>query len=213
MYDEIQAVYKVFASYPKPRDFIACEHCWSDVEKRDLLKPGLSELNPDLLSHYAMDLFCTAGDVPDFKYFLPRILELSVTVNGWWPDPEVVLSRLRLAEWQEWPDNEKETILALLNEKFRTLLKDPDTKGEDIDTWICALSHCMDDISPYLAQLLHEASEDQILSFVALNYPTLPKGELYNAFWDSGLNEKRLKEWLTSGPVKQLISEKYGIKL
>jgi len=210
MYEEIQAVYKVFATYRKPRDFPACEHCLSATEKKDSLKRKLHELSADELSIYAADAFFTLGDVPDFKYFLPRILEL--TVNGiWWLDPETVLAKLRLAEWDNWPANEKAVVLALLNRKFATLLKNPDTKGQDIDTWICALARCLDDITPYLDLLLAEASEDKLLSFIEWNQPALTRGKLSNPFWEPSLNEQRLREWFKSAPVKQLLTDKYGV--
>ena len=209
--ETIDAVYKVFAKYGKPRDFPACEHCMSKAEKRALLKPCLRELNADELTKYAADALFTVGSVLDFKYFLPRILELSVNDNGWWPGPEMVLAKLRLAEWDNWPENEKVVLVALLNEKFATLIKDSNVDGGDIDKWICGLGRCMDDITPYLDSLLEQASENTLLSFIESNHTALTKGKLSNAFWDSPANEQRLWGWFNSNVVKGLLTAKYGM--
>src|SRR5262245_48486489 len=202
----IKEVYRVFATYEKPHDFDACEHCMSVEEKRLFLNHKLAELTAAELTRYAADVFLTMGDVKDFKHFLPRILEISVHDDSWWPGPEVVLNKLRLAEWHEWPENEKTAVLNLLNEKFAALVKDPDAEGFDVDTWLCALGRCVDDISPYLNLLEKEASEEKLLGFIEENNAALSGGKLANSFWDSPMNERRVIEWLRSEPVKQLLT-------
>jgi len=209
MYEEIRDVYKAFDSYPKPWALEACDHCWSETDKRDLLNCKMEELTPEQLGKYAFDVFLTVGEVADFKYFLPRIFEITVSDDAWYVDPEVVLAKLRLAEWSNWPQNERVAVESLLNKKFATLINDPDAEGPDIDKWICALGRCVDDISPYLELLLTEASEEKLLSFMEWNQTALTEGKLANAFWDSPTNELRLLEWIKSEPVKALLKENY----
>jgi hypothetical protein len=209
MYEEIREVYDAFATYPKPQVLEACDHCWSETHKQDLLSCRLEELTPEQLRKYAFDAFFTIGDVADFKYFLPRIFEITVSDDAWYVDPEVVLAKLQLAEWSNWPQNERVAVESLLNKKFATLIKDPDAEGPDIDKWICALGRCVADISPYLELLLKEASEEKLLSFMEWNQTALTEGKLANAFWDSSANERRLLDWIKSQPVKASLKENY----
>lgn len=204
--EAMREVYRVFAKYKKPRDFDACEHCMSAEEKRFFLSHDLSALTADQLTTYAADVLLTMGDVQDFKHFLPRIFELSVNDDGWYPDPEVVLGKLQLAYWYEWPENERTAVLNLLNEKFSSLVKDPNAEGSDIDTWLCALSRCVNDITPYLKLLESEASDDKLLGFIEDNESALTTGKLANPFWDSPPNERRVIDWLNSGRMKRLLN-------
>ena len=106
----INRLYTAFAKYAKPCDFATCECCLSADEKTVLLTTPLRELRADQLSEYAADVFHTVGEVPDFKYFLPRILEVAVNDQFLWPDPEVVTRKLSLAQWRDWPTEEQNAV-------------------------------------------------------------------------------------------------------
>ena len=212
MYETISSVYEAFANYRRPEDFPACECCLSDEEKRLLLRQKLIDLSADELMSYAADAFLTVGSVSDFKYFLPRILDLSVNEKFAWPDPEVVLRKLRLADWDDWPESERAAIINVLAEKFTALLADVNTDGSEISEWVCALGQCLPDVTPYLEPLLEEANENKLLSFIEWNWSSLRKGRLANAFWqEAPENQERVVNWLNRPRVKQLLSEKYGM--
>ena len=185
----------------------------SDEEKRHLLKHKLRELEADEIGNYAADVFLTVGSLDDFKYFLPRILELSVNERFSWPDPEVVFGKLKLADWENWPEDERTAILELINKKFSGLLEDSESDGSDVDKWVCALGRCVSDITSYLNQLLGEASKDRLLSFVEWNISALTENKLDNAFWeDAPVNAQRLLEWLNQDRIKALLAEQYGMR-
>jgi hypothetical protein len=46
----------------------------------------------------------TWGDAGDFRYFAPRLLELSTAGALVWPDIEIVFTKLAQAGWREWPE-------------------------------------------------------------------------------------------------------------
>lgn len=210
MNESIRALYEVFAVYRKPKDILACECCWSDHEMRVVLKIRLSELSEEQLSGYAGSVFLTVGSEADFKYFLPRIFELSVNDEFVWPDPEVVLGKLRLAEWDAWPEHERAAVLRVVEEKFASVLGDEDSDSHTVDSWICALGRCVSDITPYLDQLLE--SRRHMLNFFNWNYEDLQKGKLSNGFWDDAPeNRARVLAWLKSAEVKRLLGEEYGM--
>ena len=212
MYQAIESIYEAFANYRKPRDFPACECCISIGEKKLLLDRKLRMLTSDELGNYAADVFLTVGSLADFKYFLPRMMELSVKEEFSWPTPEVMLGKLKLADWYDWPEIERAPVLSLLEEKFARLLQDANTEGEDIDQWICALGRCVTDITPYLEPLLQEEHESKLLGVIEWNDSLFDKGKLSSAFWkDAPDNERRAVAWLTQPRVKQLLNEKYGM--
>lgn len=208
----INQLYAVFAKYPKPYDFAACECCMSPDEKRVLLTTPLRELTADQLGGYTADAFFTVGETPDFKYFLPRILELAVREEFLWPDPEVVTRKLTLADWLGWPTVEKDAISDLLKAKFETLLNDPNSDGSAIDQWICALGCCLPDPTPFLGPLLRPQHQDKLLAVIEHNGSLFTKNKLDNAFWEeAGENEERVVRWFHQPAVKQLLSKRYGM--
>src|SRR5215475_3349421 len=114
----INQLYSVFGAYPRPHDFAACECCMSADEKSVLLTKPLRELTADELTEYAADAFLTVGELLDFKYFLPRIFELAMHDEFLWPDAEVVMGKLSLAQWLEWPLEEQAVVSQLLKTKL-----------------------------------------------------------------------------------------------
>jgi hypothetical protein len=212
MYQAIESIYEAFANYRTPRDFPVCECCVSNEEMKLLLGRNLRALTADELSNYGANVFLTVGSLPDFKYFLPRMMELTVNDEFSWPNPQVILGKLTLAEWYDWPENERAPVLSLLKEKFACLLQDTNAEGQDIDPWICALGRCVPDITSYLEPLLHQDHESKLLGIIEWNQSLFDKGKLHNPFWsDAPDNERRVVAWLTQPRVKQLLTEKYGM--
>ncbi|HEX2268276.1 MAG TPA: hypothetical protein VHH35_02005 [Pyrinomonadaceae bacterium] len=209
MNDSIRLLYEVFADIRKPKDFPACECCLSDHQKRVLLNGELSKLSAEELDPYVIAVFLTTGSVADFKYFLPRILELAIADQFLW-SAESVLGKLPMAGWNEWPERERVAVLRVLQEELTRLLKDEDSCPSSIDGWICALGCCVSDITPYLDQLL--AVKHHLLSFVESNFAELQDGELANTFWSHAPeNKARVLAWLNSAEVRRVLSEEYGM--
>lgn len=185
----------------------------ADEEKAHLLNHQLRELDADELGAYAADAFLTVGSLDDFKYFLPRILELSVNEEFLWPNPEVVFGKLQLADWEQWPEDERAVILELIRNKFDALLQGPENDASELDGWICALGRCVPDVTPYLNRLFEEANKDKFLSFVEWNLSAFAKNKLNNPFWeDASANEQRVLLWLNQDRIKALLSERYGME-
>ena len=79
----LEDVYRVFAALSKPREIEACPCCIDRLSLCTLLSTPLRELTPDQLSPYASSVLLTAGDEMDFRYFLPRMLEISLRDRHW----------------------------------------------------------------------------------------------------------------------------------
>ncbi len=71
----IERLYQVFSRYKVLGMVEGCPHCVSDEDKAKLHSKPLRKLEPDDVSRYSWKAMTTWGDVSDFKYFLPRLLE------------------------------------------------------------------------------------------------------------------------------------------
>ena len=182
----VDGVYAAFAGYRRPTDIDYCGHCVRPGVVEGLLAPTpLREIPTERLHKYAFDVLSTAGSLADFRYFLPRILQLSVTgdfenYHGW----DSVLSKLVLGGWRDWPEDEQRAVTAVLHAWWWTTLTrfpadpDPDELLDSIND--------VDDLGPYLRMwedaLVTHAGARHLRDFVLHNFER--KGRRY---WMSGL--------------------------
>jgi hypothetical protein len=205
----IEGLYAAFADVPRPHGIGYCSHCRTEEQVEPLTRKPLREITPDDLGKYAFSAFNTMGDVPDFLYLLPRILEFLVPENRWWPDVEVVLPKLKEAGFAEWPESRRQALFRYLDAVFADLLE-REKAGWEIDQWICARGRFLDDVSPWLDRLaLHTA---QVLAYYEQNCPGVMNGRLGNGFWDhDSAAYKQVVEWFNSPKIKAMTSELYGL--
>ncbi len=105
----IEELYKTFSKYPFKSKIEGCPCCVSNSDKATLHSKKLRELESDDLSYYAFKAMTTFGDLEDFKYYLPRIFELSAK-RKLIVDTFVILGKLEYGKWTTWNVDEKETI-------------------------------------------------------------------------------------------------------
>ncbi len=200
--ESIENLYRSFKDVPMPKNIEGCPCCVDKKEIGVLHKKSLRELTPDDLSGYASSVLKTVGSVEDFLYFLPRILEILVTDDGWWPDAEVVAGALELANFEQWPSHHKEAVLNYFNAVFEDILETDDT-GLEIDTWICTFGRALTDVKPYLEQL--SQYPDKVREFYFVNREELVKSKLSNPSWDeSMLTKNQVLDWFNSPEIKQI---------
>ncbi|MCE9522073.1 MAG: hypothetical protein K8S25_06530 [Alphaproteobacteria bacterium] len=202
--DAIQEVYAAFRC-PKPRVIEGCPCCTDPKEVSILHRKVLSDLTPKELSNYSSSAFLTMGGERDFRYFLPRILEIAVSEKGWWPSPEVVIGKLKRAHWENWDKSERRPIVQLLEQWFEERLNDDPVDWQSIDALVCGIAIGGIPIDRYLVRISehHEA----LTAVYEINSSTLwKKGRLSNAFWKDNLaasqpvidffNSQRIKDAL-----------------
>jgi hypothetical protein len=113
----LERVYRAF-DRPVPKAIEGCPCC---IRKRTidvLLGTPLRELSATTLWPYVSGAFLTVGGEGDFRYLLPRILDVSIHDPGNALDPEVVLGKLDLARWRSWPSSEQEAVEAFIDAWF-----------------------------------------------------------------------------------------------
>jgi hypothetical protein len=208
----IAGLYEAFSSEPNPSaiDGCRCNVCISDENVSVLISKTLRTLTPDELAHYAESVFLTIGSEDDFKYFLPRILEILATEDGWWPSPEVVGRAIANVGWNHFTAAQQNSLHLFFNEALANLICD-ELDGWEIDKWVCGIGRSMPDLQPYLN--LIEKNPPALIAFYERNSEALNKGYLGNCFWkNEDPNEKPLLDWFQSDRIKNLINVTYGLK-
>lgn len=134
MNDAIERLYGVFSAYPHPRALDGCPCCTSAQMAKPLVTKPLRTLDGQDLERYAFKALTTWGAVEDYKYFLPRIIELSMSGELLW-DIEMTLGKLEYGDFPSWPLREREAIEVLIVEAWADAVR----KGavEDADALLC----------------------------------------------------------------------------
>ena len=209
--DSIDSLYAAFGDVPKPKKIDACPCCVEDKNLCTLLTKPLRELTPDDLSSYASSAFLTAGDVPDYLYFLPRILDISATNGFWWPAPEVTGRAISNTVPRTWSPKHLTAIHDFLHSLIGSLLEREDS-GSDINSWICAIGKMGLDTRPYLSQL--EKSPAHVLAYYEENANRLTRRKLSNSFWEPPNDAyDQVVDWFGTEAVGDIIFGAYGVVL
>jgi hypothetical protein len=77
MLPKIERLYQVFSRYGRPRELEGCPCCTEPEEAAPLLRTPLRTIGAPELERYAFKALTTWGAIYDYKYFIPRILELT----------------------------------------------------------------------------------------------------------------------------------------
>ena len=149
-----------------------------------LLTTPLRELTGQELWRYVSGAFLTVGGEPDFRYLLPRILDISVSDPGNANDPEIVLGKLRLAKWRSWSLAEQETIEAFEDAWFelalaRDLAAADDGWGDtETESVLCGAARAGLPITSWLLRL-HDPVAAPVLADLKKRFPSHLSG-----FWE-----------------------------
>ena len=104
-------------------------------------------------------VFLTIGDKPDFRYLLPRILDVSVSDQGNANNPEIVLGKLALADWRSWAFDEQRAIESFADAWFERALEgdlaeaDDGYIGMDAESVLCGAARAGMPLHPWLLRL------------------------------------------------------------
>lgn len=109
----IEQLYRIFRRYPFPAGMEGCPCCVSDRHLLLLRSKPLRQLGDHELSRYAFKAMTTWGTEKDFKYYLPRLMELYVSGRDNF-DARLLMDKLSYGKWRTWPADEQEIIVAYL---------------------------------------------------------------------------------------------------
>lgn len=209
--EALDRVYEAFSTQRKPRTISACPCCIDEAQACTLLSTPLRKITPAQLSSYASSVFLTAGSESDFRYFLPRILEISIHDRSWWPDREIVLRSLALAGWKSWHKGEREALQSLFDSAFDDVIFCEEDQEYEIDSWICGLALAGVDVAPFLQKLEDPAATEALICLFELNAAHLQRNKLGNAFWSENKEAAaQVVEWLESSAIQSIVRD--GLK-
>ncbi len=203
----IENLYSAFSDLPKPEVVGGCSCCITEQELDTLMTIPLGKLSPDQIGTYASNALLTVGDVEDYLYFLPRIIDISIHEEDWWPDIEVTAQAIRSAGFHEWPTHHRNA----LNDVFLAAIEhfvDEDDYSR-LDSWMCAIGRIEIDVAPFLNII--EKSESAVFGYWEENADTLDNHRLSNAFAQPGTSQHdAIVQWFHSARINLIYAEAYG---
>jgi hypothetical protein len=208
--DTIEQLYRAFAKVQRPRHIDGCPCCIDKKEIHVLLTKGLRAITPQELAPYASSAFLTVGEVADYLYFLPRILEITATDPSWWPYPEVTGRAIRSANPESWTNAQRSALNQYLEAAIGSAIESGDYSR--LDDWMCAIARMGFDVVPYLTQIAK--SPAAILAYFEQNAESLPRNKLSNAFWELPCPaHDAIINWFFSPEIAKIPFDAYGCVL
>jgi hypothetical protein len=201
IHQAIEGLYTAFTDAKRP-SAIDMSPVKDPADFAALLGVPLRQLTAEQLWQYSFSLFLTVGNIAEFEYFFPRIIELASV-----PFPqleiEVVFKKPAMAGWpNEWRKDRRKSFQTYLEAMIASWA----STVCEIDNWVCALAFCRPDIDAHLDVLMSgsDAANENLLAFHEANRESLIKNKLSNSFWDrSSDTHARVVAWLQRTDVQQ----------
>jgi hypothetical protein len=195
--DEIEHLYEAFSRYGRPRQLEGCPCCTSPTQAEPLVRKPLRTLSGAELEHYALKALTTWGTLDDYKYFIPRILELTDDGNLFC-DIEITFDKFQYGDFRDWPANEQEAVRDFIVCAWRETVQPFDTFRAD--AIICGAARLLEDVTPLLDYA--DTFAPAFKSAYAAEHSNQTKRKLLNSFWDdSSPNYQRVLSWLYPNPT------------
>jgi hypothetical protein len=208
----VRALYDVFSAYARPKYLPGA---MGDIavsnDSCGLLSKPIRELTIEDLKYYSYSAITTLGSVNDFKFYLPRVLEL-VSLDPSVLDVAIVFSKLSYGRWDTWPTTEQRSLLAYLaNFWENTLLCSPA---------LCDARSCLDglaqakvDIAPFLDTWAlfcdeHETAVEHLIEFCTPEIGDSDNTERIRfSSWLTYLPDQMelIRSWLFSPRIKEIV--------
>ncbi|MBI1836316.1 MAG: hypothetical protein HYR91_03525 [Flavobacteriia bacterium] len=209
----LENLYTVFAKY-QSSSFLIGSPIYDDIEiwKKTLKNKKLHELNDDDLSRFVGKAMSTWGNENDFKYYLPRILELCYELQAPY-DINIIYSKLEDANWRNWNSIEQKSIYDFSIELWTNLLNNSSEKAiYEFKNYF----HTLMNFHPNFTELLHLWTlNNQYASIKHLvNYILEEKQFIFDLNYINSTPKNyskiiEFKSWLLSETVNQKIENSF----
>ncbi len=213
--DARDSLYSAFSEYTRPAQ-LDISPLKSPVQidsiERALKAVPLRQLEPDDIGTYSGSAIYTAGDDLDYRYFLPRILDLAISespgylgLEGW-----CIAAHLHNASWTAWPEKERMAIMQFFSAAFHACAHRDPEEIEAID-WVVGLGILDCDVTPFLNVWNSNGSQASLKQFAdvvqRLASDLIEKQKGKRSWLDdvSHPNIARLSEWIRSRKTKDLL--------
>lgn len=189
---EIESLYQVFSSYGRPAKLEGCPCCTSSEEAEPLVRKPLRAISAPELEHYSFKALSTWGMLSDYKYFLPRILELTAETSLIC-DTEIIFHKLSYGGFKDWPANEQQAVSDFIFALWRESVGKFDI--DRADSCLCGAAAVLPEISSLLEYA--DATHPGFKSAYGAQHSNQLKRKLLNSFWDrDSPNYQCVVSWL-----------------
>jgi hypothetical protein len=206
----IEDAYRVFARFSGPTSVHAAPGYDAAQILKDLTSAPLRELPSDRIGLYATRVLLLMDSDADYRYFLPRILELAAAHGSWVGfDPAVIAKNLAMSEWRSWREIEKKAVERVFFAAFEEELL---LQGA-LQDWIVGIALAemglQRALDIWLAAPLPNAMIQCADAFRVEAASLADKEFLVDGFWAQVPPEirGRFTSWLTSGPVRRRLRD------
>jgi hypothetical protein len=192
----LAALHRAFDGVPRPAHLTGCPCCAGRVDLARLLSVPRASLTAADLELYATKAITTVGTPDDFRWFLPRLLELLLT-GELEVDVEIVLGKLAISGFDDWAPSLRTAIEEVLwAELTRRLLDCP----SGVDEWLCGIALATRSLASWLKRL--EAMDSvEFRSALARLRATLGSKHGASARWEGAPDQLTvLRAWVAGLP-------------
>jgi hypothetical protein len=212
----ISKAYKQFGHYKIIPPLEVCTECCMTLEEVETLcKTPLRQISNELLGKYN-DSASIANSTPgNYKYFLPRILELTALHKFPTHSPEIVFQRMTLGKHDIWKISEwTKDEIDLLNEYALTFFNDyllhyPSGSMDAVDSFIVMFGLTGIDIAFLLNAWTNNDNKNSILHYADLVVWHLDntKESMNNGFKTKAISDK-LISWCFNPLTRKFFSKR-----
>lgn len=153
-------LYSVFSSYAKPNRVIGSPITTNEGDDIRLLAKPLKSLTIEDFGTYPFKAITTWGTVEDFKYFLPRILELSYYSFSL-VDDSIFFDKILYSDWQNWREDEKKVFEEYLLGMWNDASQLPEQNLQKIEILTKYLNYFIKDIEHLVRTWAKQWIEDE----------------------------------------------------
>ncbi|MCC5917876.1 MAG: hypothetical protein JJU02_11190 [Cryomorphaceae bacterium] len=201
----IENIYEIFAKY-QGLSKLEGSPLYRDIDdwNKALRSKKLRELSEDDLSRFVGKVILTWGDENDFRYYLPRILELTAQLKTPY-DIRTLYSRLEIANWKDWDIQEQKAINDFTIELWNSLLTDnSDLAEREFKDYFHAIANFYPDFNEVLKaweSIDKFVSVKHLTNYVFEEHHTLFAKKFLDGMEKNRKNIDQFKNWLTSEKI------------
>jgi hypothetical protein len=209
----IEKLYDIFAKY-QGLSKLDGSPLYDDLEtwNKQLRSKKLRELTNDDLSLFAGKVILTWGDENDYRFYLPRILELTAELKTPY-DIWTLYSRLEDANWRTWNADEQKAINDFTIELWNNLLLDTSEKAEwEFKDYFHSIAYFYPDFAEILKVWETNnsfASVKHLTNYIFEKRQHLFDNNYIDSLEKNTKNIEQFKTWLTSDNIIKKIEKAF----
>lgn len=184
----IEELYEAFADVPKPKQIIGCPCCTDQDELDRLNAADLRTASADVLKSHASSWLLTVGSEADFRFYLPRFLEIMICDPEFQYMPEPFAAKISQSGFQTWSKRKQNAVEAAFKAMLTIAAREERTY--DIEGWVTSLAKSDLPLEPYFAILDSEMTPETWNELQSENSESHALGKMTGAWWDyDGIGE------------------------